>query len=114
MSFTYWHNPRCSKSRQTLELIQENGVDPNIRHYLSDAPSTAEIRAVCDLLGEPVINIVRTGEKVFSELGLKPDSDEEVLIAAMAAHPVLIERPILIAADKAAVGRPPESVLKIL
>ncbi len=114
MSFTYWHNPRCSKSRHALELIQENGVDPKIRHYLSDAPSETEIRAVCDLLGGPVINIVRTGEKVFSGLGLSAKSDEAVLIAAMAAHPVLIERPILIAADKAAVGRPPENVLKIL
>ena len=114
MSFTYWHNPRCSKSRKTLELLQEHGIDPVIRHYLKDAPSEADICQVCELLGEPVINIMRVGEAIFKELGLTADSDQDVLIAAMAAHPILIERPILISEDKAAIGRPPENVLKII
>lgn len=114
MSYTYWHNPRCSKSRQTLELLQQNGVDPKIRHYLSDAPSEKDLRNVRDLLAEPVANFIRAGEPMYKELGLSKDSDEDVLIAAMAAHPVLIERPILISADRAAIGRPPEAVLDIL
>lgn len=114
MNFTLWHNPRCSKSRQTLELLNERGLDLSVRHYLSDAPSESEIRQLRDLLGRPVIDFVRTGEAMFKELGLTKDSDEDVLIAAMAAHPILIERPILMSDSQAAIGRPPETVLEIL
>lgn len=114
MTVTIWHNPRCSKSRATLALLQENGVEPEIRLYLSDPPSADELRRAAAMLGLPVIGFTRTGEKVFKELGLGKDASDEELIAAMVAHPILIERPIVFANGRAAVGRPPENVLQIL
>ncbi len=110
---TIWHNPRCSKSRATLALIEEAGITPTIRRYLDDAPSETEIREVLALLGIPAEKLVRKGEALFKELGLK-DVDEDTLIKAMAENPKLIERPVVIKDGKAALGRPPESVLDIL
>ncbi|MWD29423.1 arsenate reductase (glutaredoxin) [Aquicoccus sp. SCR17] len=109
-----WHNPRCSKSRQTLALLEEKGHAPEIRRYLEDAPSEAEIREALAQLGRPAIEMMRPKEAAFREAGLAKDSPEEALIAAMAAHPILIERPILFANGRAALGRPPEAVLDIL
>ncbi len=110
---TIWHNPRCSKSRSTLKLIKDAGVTPVIRLYQDDAPTADEIRAALALLNIPATALIRTGEAIYKELGLKT-ADEETLINAMAAHPKLIERPVVINNDKAALGRPPESVLEIL
>ena len=110
---TIWHNPRCSKSRATLALIEEAGITPTIRRYLDDAPSEAEIREVLALLDTPAEKLVRKGEALFKELGLK-DADEDTLIKAMAENPKLIERPVVIKNGKAALGRPPKSVLDIL
>lgn len=109
-----WHNPRCSKSRQTLALLQENGIDPVTRGYLKDAPSKSEIRAALTTLNLPAIKIIRQSQAEFKDLGLSPDTDDEALIQAMADHPILIERPIVFANGKARIGRPPESVLEIL
>ncbi|MEZ5887179.1 MAG: arsenate reductase (glutaredoxin) [Paracoccaceae bacterium] len=114
MTLTLWHNPRCSKSRETLALLEAQGHRPTIRLYLEDPPSAAELRAALALLGQPAIALVRTGEAEFRDLGLSRDTSEADLIAAMAAHPRLIERPLLIANGKAALGRPPEAVLAIL
>ncbi|WP_306113405.1 MULTISPECIES: arsenate reductase (glutaredoxin) [unclassified Roseovarius] len=111
---TIWHNPRCSKSRQTLALLQERGEDVSIRTYLDDAPSADDIRAALTALGLKPIDITRTGEALFKELGLAKTDDDENLIAALAQHPKLIERPIVLKGDRAALGRPPESVLAIL
>ncbi len=111
---TIWHNPRCSKSRQTLALLEEQGVAPEVRAYLDDAPSEAEIRAALAALGLKPIEAMRTKETEFKELGLTKDSPDDALIAAMASTPKLIERPIVFANDKARLGRPPESVLEIL
>lgn len=111
---TIWHNPRCSKSRQTLGLLEERGTHPAIRLYLSDPPSEDEIRAARDLLGVPAIAMMRTKEAAFREAGLSKDMDDERLISAMATHPILIERPIVFANGRAAMGRPPEAVLDIL
>lgn len=111
---TIWHNPRCSKSRQTLALVEDRGTPVSVRLYLQDAPSVNEIRAARDTLGLRAIDMMRTGEKAFKELGLAKTDDEETLIAAMAANPVLIERPIVFAGTRAAIGRPPEAVLDIL
>lgn len=111
---TIWHNPRCSKSRQTLDLLRDRGLDVTERRYLDDAPSAAEIRAALDSLGIPAIALMRTGEAEFRALGLSKDSDAATLIAAMAATPRLIERPVVFANGKAAIGRPPEAVLDIL
>lgn len=108
-----WHNPRCSKSRQTLALIEEKGP-VTIRKYIVDAPTEAEIREVLELLNIPAIDLIRKGEAEFKEKGLTKDSDEDTLIAAMVEIPKLIERPVVIANGKARLGRPPESVLEIL
>ncbi|MBT2129984.1 arsenate reductase (glutaredoxin) [Aliiroseovarius lamellibrachiae] len=110
---TIWHNPRCSKSRQTLALIEDKG-DVHIRKYLDDAPSTEDIRTACRQLAVAPIDIMRTGERLFKELGLSKTDAEDTLIKAMAAHPILIERPIVFHGGKARIGRPPESVLEIL
>lgn len=109
-----WHNPRCSKSRQTLALLEERGVAPSVRLYQEDAPSAEEIRAVIASLGVPTAKIMRVKDGLFRDLGLSADDDEARLIEAMAAHPALIERPIVVANGKAALGRPPEAVLDIL
>ncbi len=111
---TIWHNPRCSKSRQTLALLQERFSDIRIRKYLEDAPSENDLRAALILLELDPIAIMRRGEALFKELGLSPDDSDDALIAAMAAHPILIERPIVFAHGRAALGRPPAAVLDIL
>ena len=110
---TIWHNPRCSKSRQTLALVEEKG-DVTIRRYLEDAPSLAELQEVQTLLGVPAIAMMRPKEARFKELGLRKTDDDAILLAAMAENPVLIERPIVLANGKAALGRPPEAALDIL
>ncbi|WP_281300521.1 MULTISPECIES: arsenate reductase (glutaredoxin) [unclassified Iodidimonas] len=110
-----WHNPRCSKSRQTLALLDARGVDLVIRRYLETPPSADEIAHALKLLGMTPRQLLRRGEAAYQDLGLDdPDKSDEDLIAAMAAHPILIERPILIGTDRAALGRPPEQVLDIL
>ena len=114
MSVTIWHNPRCSKSRQTLALLEENGISPNVRLYLEDAPSAAEINDVLTKLGRGARALMRTKEADYKEQKLANIEDEAALIDAMAKTPKLIERPIVLQGDKAAVGRPPEGVLKIL
>lgn len=108
-----WHNPRCSKSRQTLALLEGKGIAPTIRKYLEDAPSEAEIKDVLGKLGLAPLALMRTKEALFKELGLKGASDA-ALITAMAQNPKLIERPVMLAGDKAALGRPPEAALEIL
>lgn len=111
---TLWHNPRCSKSRQTLALIEAAGVPVTIRRYLEDAPSRDEIVSARDALGLSAIEMMRTGEKTFKELGLSKDSSEDALVDAMAAHPILIERPIAFGQSRAVIGRPPEAVQALL
>ena len=114
MSTTIWHNPRCSKSRQTLALLEERGEDIIIRTYLDNAPSEADIRTAMAQLGCAAIDMMRTGEALFQELGLSRSTHEDTLIKAMAEHPKLIERPIVFKSGRAAIGRPPEQVLGIL
>ncbi|MHC0054529.1 arsenate reductase (glutaredoxin) [Actibacterium sp. D379-3] len=111
---TIWHNPRCSKSRQALALLEERGETPVVRKYLDDAPSLEELRLVRDTLGLRAVDFCRVKEKRFAELGLSKDADDETLLRAMADNPVLIERPIVFAKGRAALGRPPEQVLEIL
>ncbi len=110
----YWHNPRCSKSRAGLALLEENGAQIEVRKYLEDAPSEDDLRAVLGKLGIEPIDMMRTGEKRFKELGLNKTSPADELINAMAENPILIERPLAIAGDKAAIGRPPENLLTLL
>ncbi|WP_170410514.1 arsenate reductase (glutaredoxin) [Ruegeria arenilitoris] len=111
---SYWHNPRCSKSRAGLALLEENGAQVEVRKYLEDAPSTDELRTVLGKLGVNAIDMMRTGEKQFKELGLTKATPANELITAMAENPILIERPLAIAGDKAAIGRPPENLLTLI
>lgn len=111
---TLWHNPRCSKSRQALALLEEAGAEVTQRLYLKDAPDLAEVEALQKALGLSAVQMMRTGEKVFKEAELRKDMEEQELRAAMVAHPILIERPIGVSGDKAVIGRPPEDVLSLL
>lgn len=112
---TIWHNPRCSKSRQTLALLQENGIEPTVFEYLKTPPESGSIAEVLGLLGKKPRDILRRGESVYKELGLADTaiSDAE-LLNIMSNHPKLIERPIVVNGDQARIGRPPENVLDIL
>jgi arsenate reductase len=110
---TIFHNPRCTKSRETLELLKQNGVEPAIVEYLKKPPSAEELRGVLAKLHLRPRDIVRTKEPIFSSLGLDLDNDRAV-IQALVEHPILLERPIVVRGAKAAIGRPPENVLKIL
>ncbi len=109
-----WHNPRCSKSRETMKLLEAQGIAPEVRFYLEDAPSEAELREALSLLGIGAGDLVRRGEAAFREEGLSKASSDEEILAAMLRVPKLIERPIVFANGKAAIGRPPEAVLDIL
>jgi len=111
---TIWHNPRCSKSRQTLQLLKDSGYDPVVVDYVNNAPTRAEIIATLDLLGIAPIALIRMGDARFKEAGLSKNSTDEALIDAMLQQPILIERPVVIHKGKAALGRPPEAVLGIL
>lgn len=110
-----WHNPRCSKSRQTLALIQENGIEPNIRLYLDSPPTAAALKSTLAMLGISARELLRKGEEDYKVNGLGDTSlSEKALIAAMVKFPKLIERPIVISKGKAVLGRPPENVLTLL
>lgn len=114
---TLWHNPRCSKSRQALALIKDHAgvtADIAVRHYLEDAPSLQELAHVQTLLGVCAIDMMRPSETRFKQLGLSKNDADATLLAAMVADPILIERPIVLANGKAAIGRPPQNVLKTL
>jgi arsenate reductase (glutaredoxin) len=115
MTVTIWHNPRCSKSRQTLALLRDNGVEPDVVEYLKTPPDAAALKAVLKKLGLKPRDLMRKGEAAYKERGLAdPALTDEALIEAMVAEPVLIERPVVIKGGKAALGRPPEAVLDIL
>ena len=108
----YWHNPRCSKSREALALLEQHGVRPTIREYLKAPPSVDEIRSVVSSLRlSSARELMRTKEDLYKELDLKSVEDEEALIQAMADNPKLIERPVLIHGERAALGRPVEQIL---
>lgn len=114
MTVTIMHNPRCSKSRQTLSLLREKGVEPKIVEYLETPPNADEFKAILSKLGVGPRDVIRRGESIYKELELAdPDLSDEALVTAMVANPILIERPIVVNGDKAAIGRPPENVLEI-
>jgi len=115
MTVQMYHNPRCSKSRQTLALLEEKGIEPEIILYLETPPTPSQLRDVVKKLGLPAHDILRTGEKLYKQLELNDKSlPEDALLTAMNAHPSLIERPIVINGDKAKIGRPPQAVLEII
>jgi len=115
MSVTIYHNPRCSKSRAALALLQDKGIEPDIVEYLKTPPDTKTLDRILRLLGKEPREVMRKGEAPYKERNLAdPSLSREDLIAAMVADPILIERPIVLAGGKAALGRPPEDVLKIV
>ena len=112
---SYWHNPRCSKSRAALELLRERGVEPELVDYLGEPPSEEDLRRLLRQLQLSPRELLRIGEAIYAELGLgNPGVSDEALIAAMVEHPRLIERPIFVHAGRAVIGRPPERVLELL
>lgn len=115
MQATIWHNPRCSKSRTTLQLIEDNGITPKVVLYLETPPSKDELVETLSLLGLQPQDILRKGEGVYKEnnLGDKDRSNDQ-LIDIMISNPILIERPIVIINGKATIGRPPENILSLL
>ena len=115
MSYRIYHNPRCSKSRQTLSVLQEKGIDPEVIEYLKTPLSIQELKEVVKLLGISAYELLRTKEAEYVEAGLNKNSSDEAIYEAMVKYPKLIERPIIIKDDKSAViGRPPENVLKLV
>lgn len=117
MAVTIYHNPRCSKSRQTLALIAESGVPHNIVQYLEDAPDAKALLSLAGQLGVPLADLLRRGESEFKDATDLPDlASDESLAAWLAKHPIVLERPIVVDDDsgQAVVGRPPENVLPLL
>jgi len=112
MSTIVWHNPRCTKSRQTVALLEEKGIDFDVRLYLDDVPSVAELKKAAQALGLDAQGWARKKEADYKEINGKTLSDDE-LFAAMSERPKLIERPVVFHGGKAAIGRPPEDVLKL-
>ncbi len=109
-----YHNPHCTKSRQTLALLREHGCDPEIIEYLIEPPSAARVKELIDLLGVSAHDLLRPQEAPYAALGLSRASSTDEIARAIATHPILLERPIVICGKKAAIGRPPERVRAIL
>ena len=115
MPVTILHNPRCSKSRQSLELLKNNGVDAQVILYLEDPPTSSEIKNILKKLNLSPLEVLRSGETRFKELAISlEDIDDDQLIELMAENPILIERPIIFNETKAVIGRPPENTLDII
>ena len=117
MTLKIYHNPRCSKSRKTLQLMSDAGIEPVISLYLKNPPDAAEILGLAERLGEPVAGLLRKGEDAFKEANDLPDLDDDKALANwLSAHPIVLQRPIVVDTDseRAVVGRPPENVLELL
>ncbi len=111
---TIWHNPRCSKSREALKLLEEKGAEIEVFKYLDEEITKEDIKKLLAMIGAKPRDIMRTKEAIYKELGLKNVEDDEKLIEAMVEHHKLIERPIVIKEGKAIIGRPPSKVLELV
>jgi arsenate reductase len=111
---TLWHNPRCSKSRNAVNYLEEQGIETEIVKYLDTPPTREEIVEVLTMLGIGARELMRTKEEIYKTLNLKEVTDENALIDAMVSHPKLIERPVAIINGKAAIGRPLEKIVEIV
>ena len=111
-SVTIYHNPQCSKSRKTLALLGEKGIEPEVVEYLKNAPDERTIADIVKKLGIPASRLIR--DKEYAHLGLPATDDESEVIARIAAHPQILQRPIVVHGSRARIGRPPENVLEIL
>ena len=117
MSITMYHNPRCSKSRKTLELLQQSGIEPRIVEYLGTPPNAAETLRIAELIGVRVADLLRRGEDEFRQADDLPNLDDDAALAKwLESHPKVIERPIVVDEDneRAVIGRPPENVLELV
>ena len=113
--WTIYHNPRCSKSRQTLQLLQEHGIEPEVVLYLETPPTADTLTSLLGKLGIGARDLLRTGEDTYKQLQLKDSNlSDAQLIEAMIQHPKLIQRPIVVKGNRAVLGRPPENVLELL
>jgi arsenate reductase len=112
--FQIYHNPRCSKSRAALALLREHGIEPDVIAYLDQPPTAAALKRLLKKLAVPASALLRRGEPEFKSAGLHAGSSEADILAAMAAHPRLIERPVVVRGEHAVIGRPPENVLALL
>jgi len=112
--YTIYHNPRCSKSRATLALLEEKGIEPEVVLYLETPLAVPDINDLLGKLGKSAAEVVRRGEAQFTEAGLSKQSADSDIVAAMASHPKLLERPIVVRGNKAVMGRPPENVLALI
>jgi arsenate reductase len=113
-NITLWHNPKCSKSRNALALLEEEGVEATIVKYIETPPTKEELKSLLKMLGISAGELIRTKEEIYKTLNLKEETDENKLIEAMVEHPRLIERPIVIKEGKAVIGRPVEKVVELL
>ncbi len=109
-----YHNPRCSKSRQSLALLRENGVEPEVIEYLKSPPDAAALRDLLKQLGLCAHDILRTKEDAYVSCGLSPESTKAEILTAIVHHPILLERPIIVKGNRAVIGRPPENVRELL
>ena len=114
MSFIYYHNPRCRKSRETLEFLKENGVEPELFFYLKTHPTFEELKDIIEKLGIKPLELIRKNEKIFKENFKGKEFSDDDWIKIMVENPKLIERLIIINGDKAVIGRPKENILKLL
>ncbi|MGB5792778.1 arsenate reductase (glutaredoxin) [Poseidonibacter sp.] len=111
---TIWHNPKCSKSRNALALLEENNIEANVVKYLENTPTKEEIKNILNLLEMNAKDLLRKGESAYSELNLSQIDDEDALIQAMVENPILIERPIIVKSNKAVIARPIENLEDLL
>jgi len=112
---TIWHNPRCSKSRDSFKLLEEKGIEAEVIKYLEEVPTKEELQNMLKMLGmDSAQELMRTKETIYKELNLKEESSEEALLEAMIANPKLIERPIVVKGNRAVIGRPIEKVVELL
>ena len=112
---TIWHNPRCSKSRDSFKLLEEKGIDAEVVKYLDEVPTKEELQNMLEMLGmNSAQELMRTKEVIYKELNLKDETSEDALLEAMIANPKLIERPIVIKGNRAVIGRPIEKVVELL
>lgn len=114
MTIRIYHNPRCGKSRETLKLLQSRGVQPEIVEYLKTPLDAGGLRDLVAKLGIPARQLLRTKQAEYKALGLGPDTTDDEAIAAMVQEPILMERPVVVVGERAAIGRPPEKVLELL
>ncbi len=112
---TIYHNPMCSKSRETLDILNQQGKSPEIVEYLNDTPDRQALKDIISKLGIPVAELVRTGEKAYQDAGLNIETmSEDEVIEAICAHPSLLQRPIVVSGNRAVIGRPPVKILDII